>query len=156
MAKKLEALAAAKEAPFGKSVIDSATQIWLAGLGAFSKVQDEGTKIFDGLVKEGERMQKHARGVAEDTVSDVRDRAADTWDKLEDVFEDRVSRALGKLNVPTKKDVEGLRDRVEALTAAVERLTQANGHAAPKSAAKAAPKAAMRGRGRPPRSHAHV
>jgi poly(hydroxyalkanoate) granule-associated protein len=130
MTTKLEELAAAKDAPFGKVVLDSATQIWLAGLGAFSKAQDEGTKIFESLVKEGERVQKHARGVAETTVADVRDRAADTWDKLEDVFEDRVSRAMAKLSVPTRKDVEALRAKVEELTAAVENLPQTRHRAA--------------------------
>jgi poly(hydroxyalkanoate) granule-associated protein len=130
VANKLEELAAGKDAPFGKVVLDSATQIWLAGLGAFSKAQDEGTKIFESLVKEGERVQKHARGVAETTVADVRDRAADTWDKLEDVFEDRVSRAMAKLSVPTKKDVEALRAKVEELTAAVENMPHTSHRAA--------------------------
>ncbi len=150
MTKKLEVLAGAKDAPFGKVVLDSATQIWLAGLGAFSKAQDEGTKIFDGLVKEGEKFQKQARGVAEDTVADVRGRATETWDKLEDVFEDRVSRALGKLSVPTRKDVDALRGKVEELTAAVEKLTQTRR----KDAAPAAPPPAVRGKGRPRRIHA--
>jgi poly(hydroxyalkanoate) granule-associated protein len=140
MAKKLDVLANAKDAPFGKVVLDSATQIWLAGLGAFSKAQDEGTKIFDGLVREGEKFQKHARGMAEDTVADVRDRATETWDKLEDVFEDRVSRALGKLSVPTRKDVDALREKVEELTEAVEKL------AGTRSVAKAPP---VRAPGRP-------
>jgi len=147
MTKKLEALAGAKDAPFGKVVLDSATQIWLAGLGAFSKAQDEGTKIFDGLVKEGEKFQKHARGVAEDTVSDMRDRATDTWDKLEDVFEDRVSRALNKLSVPTRKDVDALRSKVEELTAAVEKLSQTRRK-------EAAPPPPVRAKGRPARAHA--
>ena len=149
MAKKLEALATVKEAPFGKVVLDSATQIWLAGLGAFSKAQDEGTKIFDGLVKEGEKFQKHARGVAEDTVADVRDRATGTWDKLEDVFEDRVSRALSKLSVPTRKDVDALRAKVEELTAAVEKLSRVRHKEVP------APPP-VRGKGRPARARAHA
>jgi len=135
MARKLENLARAKEAPFGKVILDSASQIWLAGLGAFSKAQDEGTKIFESLVDEGERFQKHARGVATDTVADAKERAGETWDKLEDVFEDRVSRVLSKLSVPLRKDVETLREKVEELTAAVQKH-----HAAPRAPRKATPK----------------
>ena len=149
MTKKLEVLAGAKDAPFGKVVLDSATQIWLAGLGAFSKAQDEGTKIFDGLVKEGEKFQKHARGVAEDTVADVRGKATETWDKLEDVFEDRVARALGKLSVPTRKDVDALREKVEELTAAVEKLS--DGH---HTAKVVPPRAVSRPKIRGTRAHA--
>ena len=36
-----------------QTVRDSAQQIWLAGLGAFSKAQEEGGKVFETLVKEG-------------------------------------------------------------------------------------------------------
>ena len=31
-------------------------QIWLAGLGAFSRAEEEGTKLFDSLVKVGEEL----------------------------------------------------------------------------------------------------
>ena len=34
-----------------KSLSESAQQIWLAGVGAFSRAQAEGTKLFEGLVK---------------------------------------------------------------------------------------------------------
>ena len=34
------------------TVKESAQQIWLAGLGAFSKAQEEGGKVFEALVKD--------------------------------------------------------------------------------------------------------
>jgi poly(hydroxyalkanoate) granule-associated protein len=128
MTKTLQEVAETRDASLCKVVLDSATQIWLAGvgalwLGAFNKVQNEGTKLFDTLVKEGERFQKHASGMTEQTVADARDRAADTWEKLEDVFEDRVSRAMGRLSMPTRQDVDALREKLEKLTAAVEKLS---------------------------------
>ncbi len=128
MTKKLDALAEEKDGRFGKMVVDSATQIWLAGLGAFSKAQEEGTKLFESLVKEGEKAQKHMRGAAGDAVAEMRERAGERWDKLEEVFEDRVSQVLGRLSVPTSRDVEALKDKVDALTAAVEDLGQRTGH----------------------------
>jgi poly(hydroxyalkanoate) granule-associated protein len=100
-------------------VRESATQIWLAGLGAFSKAQTEGSKIFDALVKEGEAVQKRTRKAAEERVAEFRDNAAGTWGKLEDVFEERVARVLHALNVPTKKDIDHLSRRIGELTAAV-------------------------------------
>jgi poly(hydroxyalkanoate) granule-associated protein len=126
--KTLEEVAEVKDASLCKVMLDQATQIWLAGvgalwLGAFNKVQDESTKIFDALVKEGGRLQKHAGGMTEQTLAEARARAADTWEKLEDVFEDRVSRALGRLSIPTRQDTDELRDKLEKLTAAVERLS---------------------------------
>lgn len=40
---------------------DSANQIWLAGLGAFSKAQQEGVEMFEALVAEGEKVQSRRR-----------------------------------------------------------------------------------------------
>ena len=51
------------------SVKDSAQQIWLAGMGAFSKAQEEGGKVFEALVKEGMTLQKKTQGIAEDKIS---------------------------------------------------------------------------------------
>ena len=51
--------------------------------------------------------------------------AGGTWDKLEQVFEDRVARALSKLGVHTQADVERLSQRVEALSEAVNELIKA-------------------------------
>jgi poly(hydroxyalkanoate) granule-associated protein len=62
MAKKLEELAdESSEEQLAKTIMESANQIWLAGLGAFSKGQEEGAKMFEALVKEGEHLQKRAR-----------------------------------------------------------------------------------------------
>ncbi|WP_414474422.1 phasin family protein [Microvirga sp. M2] len=107
------------------AIRDSANQIWLAGLGAFSKAQEEGSKLFDALVKEGETVQSRIRKVADQHVEDVRSRATGTWDRLEEVFEKRVERALHSLNVPTKKDIDSLSRRVSELTSVTKKLSDA-------------------------------
>ena len=110
-----------------KTLSESAQQIWLAGVGAFSRAQAEGTKLFEALVKEGmgleQTVRKFAGGRAdvvrdavESRVGQARERATDTWDKLEKVFEDRVQRALVKLGVPSREDLTDLSARVETLT----------------------------------------
>ena len=53
--------------------------------------------------------------------------AGGTWDKLEQVFEDRVARALSKLGVYSQKDVERLAERVDVLAEAVNALLKAEG-----------------------------
>jgi hypothetical protein len=64
----------------------------------------------------------------------VAGKAAGTWDRLEQVFEDRVARALGSLGVPSKQDIDRLSKRVVELSAAVQALTE--GKTAPKIVAK--------------------
>jgi poly(hydroxyalkanoate) granule-associated protein len=125
MVKKLEKLASSvTENQLVSSVVDSANQIWLAGLGAFAKAQDEGVKLFETLVKEGEAVQERARKVAGDRMDEVTTKATDAWGKIEKVFEGRVANALEALNVPSKKDVDALAKRVSELTAVVEKLTE--------------------------------
>ncbi len=112
----------------GKTITESAQQIWLAGMGAFNRAQSEGSKLFESLVRDGVSLEQSARkfagtradvvrDVVEDRVGQARERAADTWDKLEKVFEDRVQRALHKLGVPGRDDLNALTARVERLTA---------------------------------------
>ncbi|MCY7316531.1 MAG: phasin family protein [Rubrivivax sp.] len=118
------------------SVKDSAQQIWLAGMGAFSKAQEEGSKVFEALVKEGLSLQKKTQGAAEDKISEVTGKmtamadtvtakAGQNWDKLESIFEARTAKALHKLGVPTARDVTALAQRVDELAAAVARLSRA-------------------------------
>lgn len=147
-----------------KTLSESAQQIWLAGVGAFGRAQAEGTKLFEALVKEGLNLEQTARkfaggradevrGVVESRVGQARERASDTWDRLEKVFEDRVQRALVKLGVPGREDLTELSRRVEGLTTELRRQ---NGAAAPKPrVAKRASKApATTGKARPARKQA--
>jgi poly(hydroxyalkanoate) granule-associated protein len=125
MVKKLKELAGgATENQLAATIRDSAQQIWLAGLGAFVKAQEEGSKVFEALVKEGEAVQAKTRKVAEEKVVELTGKATGTWDKLEQVFEDRVARALHSLGVPTKQDIQTLSKRVAELTEVVQKLTE--------------------------------
>jgi poly(hydroxyalkanoate) granule-associated protein len=158
MVKKLKAMATKKAAsPAGLldsalagAVRDSAQQIWLAGMGAFSKAQEEGGKVFDALVKEGLSLQRKTQGIAEEKISEVtgrmtgmasevQARAGQHWDKLETIFEERTAKALNKLGVPSAKDIDALMKRIDQLSAQVAKLSK--GAPAKKAAAKKAPAA---------------
>lgn len=97
------------DSQLSQSVRESAHLIWLAGLGAFARVSGEGGKLFDALVEEGEKVE--AREKADET----RGKVADTWDKVEQIFEDRLARVLGRLGVPGRDDLRELTQRVDAL-----------------------------------------
>lgn len=142
MVKKLKSLAA-DNGNLSATIRDSAQQIWLAGLGAFAKAQEEGNKVFDALVREGEGIQSKTRKIAESKVTEMAAKATGTWDKLEQVFENRVAKALNSLGVPTRSDIDALAKRVAQLTAEVEKLNAGKAPAAPaKPLRAAAPKAA--------------
>ncbi len=155
--------ASGNASPLAGAIKESAQQIWLAGLGAFSKAQEEGGKAFETLVKEGMSIQRKTQAVAEERISEatsrvssmaneIQNKAAGQWDKLESLFEERVAKALGKLGVPSARDVDALMERIDALNKQVLKLggvdvpaakptrkAPAKKAAAPKAAAKRAP-----------------
>jgi len=135
---------ARSSAQLAGTVKESAQQIWLAGLGAFSKAQEEGGKVFEALVKEGTALQRKTQSAAEERITeatsrmasmatDISSKASGQWDKLENIFEDRVSRALKKLGVPMQRDIDALAARIDELN---RKLAAKGGTAAKKSASK--------------------
>lgn len=131
MAKRLKKAAAAPKSGdvLAKQVMESAQKIWLAGLGAFAKAQEEGGKVFETLVKQGQALDKKTRSVAEKAVEAARSQATETvgkasgtFDKLDQVFQDRVHRSLNKLGVLTSKDIDDLTKQVTELSESVRSL----------------------------------
>ena len=165
MLKKARAQAKAQLEDFeglSQGILESSRHIWLAGLGAFSRAQAEGMKMFETLVEQGRTLESRTRRAATETAAaaagaaaqkakEVHAMAGGTWDKLEQVFEDRVARALSKLGVHTQTDVARLAERVDALAEAVNALLKAEGRAP--VAAKATKRTAKRaGKTRPARA----
>lgn len=119
---------------FATPVIDSAREIWLAGLGAFyvaqtesGKLIEQGNKLFDKLVSEGVKLEKKTRKEAETAVDDIKDsvesrvdvfrqQASDNWDNLANIFDQRVSGTLERLGVPTTKDLSKLSGNVQKMS----------------------------------------
>jgi poly(hydroxyalkanoate) granule-associated protein len=149
MARKTRTKAGAKpgktlgDNQLAKAVTQSAQKIWLAGLGAFGRARTEGDKMFDMLVEQGKALRASTEKAADQALKTVRTQADATvanaqgkWDKLEQVFEDRVSRSLNRLGVLTSKDVEELTRQVADLNDSVRALM---GGAAPKRKSSAKP-----------------
>lgn len=117
-------------------VKESANQIWLAGLGAYNKAEKEGSKLFDTLVKDGERLESKTRDfvdrqintakdqvfAAKDKVDEVKAKATGSWGKVEKAFDQRVSNALHRLDIPTKIDFDDVTDRIDALGDKIQAL----------------------------------
>ena len=112
---------------------EATRKIWLAGLGAVSLAQKQGTKLVDTLVAEGEqfrhRGEKYFNGIDRDlrrTATDVqkqvrgfvtplRKRAEDTVRKVEGAVSERLGDLLGRFGVPSKNEVSELNVRVGRL-----------------------------------------
>lgn len=89
---------------------ESAQQIWLAGMGAFAKAQQEGAQHAQAKITEAAQKMT-------DMANDMTQRASGQMDKLEGIFEERVAKALQSMGLPSARDLADLQARVAALEA---------------------------------------
>ena len=147
------------------NLLYTANQVWAAGLGALSRAQGGGTKVFEDLVREGSRLQGTAIDTAQRVVmqafqgaqnkvnrrvGSVKDQATETLDNLEKIFQTRVQRALHQLGMPTAEEITALTRKVDELNHSVERLARAERNPRAKPAKKTARRARRRGGGETP------
>ncbi|CAI8742556.1 Poly(3-hydroxyalkanoate) granule-associated protein PhaI [Pseudomonas sp. IT-P74] len=115
-----------------------ARKIWLAGLGAYTKVGQEGSEYFQELIKAGQVVEKKGKKVvaekleaanaeideAKSEVSTFKGRVEVQLDKVEKAFDTRVASALNRIGIPSKHDVETLSAKLDELTALLERVAR--------------------------------
>jgi poly(hydroxyalkanoate) granule-associated protein len=132
-----------------KQFTDSPRQIWLAGLGAFAKMEQEGNRLFDTLVKEGEAFEARtqqqtneqlatAKNQAQTQLESSKEHVNSTWNLMEKCFEEQVARTLNRLGIPAQNDLQALSDRIDALSASVHQLLAAEAARVAEAEAKAA------------------
>lgn len=105
-------------------------QIWLAGLGAFSRAEEEGNKLFDSLVKVGEELEAKTTEIADQTVEKVSEKAkesvTDTKDKVEKLIDHSVNHSLNRIGLVTVKDIQHLESLILQLHSKVDFLLEEN------------------------------
>ncbi len=114
-----------------KSVLDFrkyTKQIWLAGLGAFSRAEEEGNKLFDSLVKVGEELESTTTDIADQTVDKVSEKAkesvTDTKEKVEKLLDTSVNHSLNRMGLVAAKDLQHLEKLILQLHAKVDHLAE--------------------------------
>lgn len=115
-----------------------ARKIWLAGLGAYTKVGQEGSDYFQELIKAGQAVETEGKKVvaekleaanaeideAKSEVSTFKGKVELQLDKVEKAFDSRVASALNRIGIPSKHDVETLSAKLDELTALLERVAR--------------------------------
>jgi len=115
-----------------------ARKIWLAGLGAYAKVGQEGSEYFQELIEAGQAVEKKGKKAvtekllaanveideAATQVSSFKGRVEVQLDKVEKAFDSRVASALNRIGIPSKHDVETLSAKLDELTALLERVAR--------------------------------
>ncbi len=100
----------------------SAHQIWLAGLGAFVKTQQENNGLFEELVAEGEAAEKRCREERQNCAQHLPPKPQAAWSRMENSFEERVAQAVNRLGVPSRKELQNLTEQVDTLAKHLQQL----------------------------------
>lgn len=106
-------------------VKESARRIWLAGLGALAVAEEEGNKLFKGLLKKGESYEADNKARAAKLRKDfegLKGKAGKTVDRLGAELDTQVTKVLHRIGVPTRDEIRTLTRKIEQLTANVEKL----------------------------------
>ena len=148
----------AKDIP--QEVKESAHRVWLAGLGALARAEEEGSRFFRQLVERGEELEgqgkdkastamdeargtmESARGKMQEVGREVRERGKQMAQDVGKLVDERVDRMLHRLGVPSRDEIERLTQRVEELNHRIEGMgaaPAAKPAPKPKPAAKAKP-----------------
>jgi poly(hydroxyalkanoate) granule-associated protein len=125
-------------------IVHAGHQIWLAGLGALARAQSEGPKLFESLVEEGSAVHERKRESTQRFVKEtweglrenletraegVREKASETLENLEEIFQTRVKKALQQLGMPSSEEIQALSRKVNELNRSVQTLTRGDGRA---------------------------
>jgi poly(hydroxyalkanoate) granule-associated protein len=121
-----------------ESLTEKAREIWLAGLGVFSTVEEEGEKLFDRFIEKGREMEargetfeKKARDKVESITSYVTDRTnkftgeiGAKFNEMMPAFDEKVQSVLETFGVSSRNEVKALSDKVDKLMDTVARLNK--------------------------------
>ena len=135
VASKKKVEKAVKDSSVITDVKHYARQIWLAGLGAYARVEQEGADYFKELVKSGEGIENKGRKLVTEqveaandsvksSVTSVKGKVEVQLDKVEKAFDSRVASALNRIGIPSRQDVEALSAKLDELSAVLERVAK--------------------------------
>jgi poly(hydroxyalkanoate) granule-associated protein len=99
-------------------------------LGAFSRAEEEGNKLFDSLVKVGEELESKTVEVTDQTVNKVSEKTkesvTETKDKVEKLLDHGVNHSLNRIGLVTAKDLQHLENLIMQLHHKVDALVEEN------------------------------
>ncbi len=126
---------------FPAGLADSAREVWMAGIGALSTVEEMGAGLFDQLVKKGENWEQESRkkltaatkqaGAAVEgarATAEILSQKPLAWSsavetQVERIVEESIEGVLRRMNVPTHDEVQDLIQRVRTLSGRVDALS---------------------------------
>ena len=124
-----------KQEPITSTLQNYAHEVWLASLGTFRKIQTEGNRLLDSVVKQGEAVKARSKEANETKaeakrghkakVEAKRSHIAEYQNRLEQILQSSVTHALHWLNIVTSEDIRMLSKHLDTLEASIRELESA-------------------------------
>lgn len=112
-----------------EEIVGTSEDIWLAGLGVFSTIESEGSKLFDKFVDKGKELVDKGKKLEEDGKKQVKDSSAnfkldDAVKYVEGKFKGLSASVIEPLGISSREEVKELNEKVDKLTEIVMVLAQ--------------------------------
>jgi poly(hydroxyalkanoate) granule-associated protein len=125
-----------------QDIVGQLEQAFVAGLGALSDAQKVGNKAFEKLVEQGQKFRKETEDKTEELIDNVQDAIRDMsgdaqsrasgllshmrdtpqLQRLQTVFDDRVSEALERIGVASRQSLDEVNSKLDRVLANLEEV----------------------------------
>lgn len=103
-----------------RSFYEYLRKVLMAGIGAVALAQDEIETFVQKMLERGEIAEKEARTL----LDEIKSRRKEHVKKTEETLEKQLENLLSRMSVPTKTDLEDLRQRIQALSDKIDQLNK--------------------------------
>ncbi len=105
-------------------VLEMTRKILLASIGAVALTQEEVEKFVNKLIERGEIAEKDGRKLIKDIMDKRRKKTEEVRTDTEEQVDSRLTDVLGRMNIPSKSDIDVLNERIGTLTEKVDQLIE--------------------------------
>ena len=103
-------------------MLDLARKVVLATIGAVALTQEELEKFVHKLIERGEIAEADGRKLINDAREKRRKKTEDVKSGTEGQIDRRMEDLLGRMNIPSKSDIESLNEKIAALSEKIDEL----------------------------------
>ncbi|MGW8143878.1 MAG: phasin family protein [Anaerolineales bacterium] len=103
------------------SILDSLRRVLLASVGVVALTIEEVGDLVDKLVERGEIAEQEGKKL----IVEIKEKRKKKTDEAEDMASTRVREALGRMDIPTKSDIDELSKKITTLSKKIDELKKA-------------------------------
>lgn len=102
---------------------DAGRNVWLAGLGALARAEEEGREFFDQLVERGRKVESRQFKSLDRTVARTSDQLKEWGDRVQGTVQDSLQGLLHRVGLPSREDLDHLSARLSTLSRKVDQVS---------------------------------